>query len=128
VASGARGNGGGGSAAQSRDRRSDLGGEPRPAFDLLADEEEDRLYGCLFKEIEHRRSPLRMGSVVKHDDDPAGGVEPGPHSKRRAKLSARAGCAWKPVCGDASPAIAGSASALRRRLATASLALRSDSE
>ncbi len=81
----------------------DLGGELRPALDLLANEEEGCLYAGRAEKLEHSRSGLRMGSIVEGEQHPIGGVEAIPHSKDRAEWSANCGRARKPVCADREP-------------------------
>ena len=64
----------------------DLGRERRPPLDLLADEEERGLDVRRRQHLQHRRSPLGVGTVVERDRHPVGIGEPARHVERGGGL------------------------------------------
>jgi hypothetical protein len=65
----------------------DLQSQLRPALDLLADQEERRSVSRAREEIEDRRCPFWMGTVIERQRDPA---ELGREHSRNAELLGRA--------------------------------------
>jgi hypothetical protein len=83
--------------------RGDLGGELVPALHLLANEEEGCLHLGLAEELEDRRSPLRVRSVVEGEQGSTISVKAVPHAQAKAKRRTDRGCAGKPVGADREP-------------------------